>query len=101
MPKRFLNPCPPLTETFAFRTGRPCRVEEGSQGQDAFDRFDNHRCPYERECEKASAGVPLELVYFGDFKVTLTEPSSSLIVRSEHQYSADDHLRMSLRKTHL
>jgi hypothetical protein len=97
MPLRFEYPCPPLTEVFAFHTGRPCRAEEGSQASSGSDPC-QQRCPYERECEQTAAALPLDLVYRGSFKVTLAERSSTLIVRSEHQYSRDDRMRMSLRK---
>ncbi|HYW81434.1 MAG TPA: hypothetical protein VE890_17750, partial [Thermoguttaceae bacterium] len=44
-------------------------------------------------------GTPLDKVYSADsFKVTLTECSSSLMIRSEHQYNWNDRQRLSLRK---
>ena len=98
MPHRFRGLCPPLVETFAHRNGRACRVEEGSQPGADHDTFGWTVCPNGHECERTALGLPLDLVYRGGYKVTMTESSSSLIIRSEHQFSGDDRLRMSRRK---
>lgn len=96
MPRRFETVCPPLCETFAFRNKRPCRVEDPSQPE--HDQTHTSDCPYEMECELTAVGLPLHLTYRGGFKVTQSEPSSSITIRSEHQFHGDDRLRLSLRK---
>lgn len=95
---RFLNPSPPVPERCAIRFGRPCRTEEGSQLASGCDQFQRQACVHERECEETSLGLPLTQTYQGCLKVTMTETSSSIIVRSEHQYSRADRLRLGLRK---
>ena len=42
--------------------------------------------------------MPLGLVYGRRVTVTLSEVSSSIVVRSEHQYRTDDRFRLTLRK---
>lgn len=95
---RFEEPCPPLTETFSFRR-LPCLLEQQSCG--ALNEVDPGRrsCPEMEYCQASSrALVPLENAYGSWIKVTLAEPSSSIVVRSEHQFNKQERRRLGLRK---
>lgn len=94
MEKRFLTTGTPLIETFSFRRNRPCLFEQPSQPQ----AEPAGKCPYRDECDSTAGGLPLRLAYGRALHVTLAEASSSIVVRSEHQYSKDERHRLCLRK---
>src|SRR5258708_7722782 len=94
----FMQPCPPLTETFSFRRF-PCLFEQRSQGPVPAPQPGAQECRLIQYCEASSRALwRLELVYGPWVKVTLAEPSSSIVVRSEHQYNKDERGRLALRK---
>ena len=91
----FQSSIPPLPDTYSFRR-RPCLFEQPVlNGTDTYGD-----CPYRRECDGATQ--PLLLgnaeVYGRRIKTTLAEPSSTIVVRSEHHYNKDERRRLSLRK---
>ncbi|HUT90855.1 MAG TPA: hypothetical protein VMY37_15225 [Thermoguttaceae bacterium] len=94
MPDRFLTTGTPLTDTFSFRKERPCGFEQPSQPPLA----KSVPCPYRFQCDSTAGGLPLRQVFGRSIRVTLTESSSSIVVRSEHQYSRDERHRLCLRK---
>src|SRR5262249_35083668 len=57
-------------------------------------------CPYkEGFCKESAVSLSrLKWVYGRHIKVTLSEPTSSIVARSEHQYNKREYLRLSLRK---
>lgn len=91
---------PPSPETLSFRN-RPCRFEEPSHcaPTELKSSVKKIRCPYEDYC-RASSGALWRLgkAFSRWIRVTLTEPSSSMVVRSEHQYNRDARHRLSIRK---
>ena len=94
MPDRFLTTGTPLTDTFSFRKERPCGFEQPSQPPLA----KSVPCPYRFQCDSTAGRLPLRQVFGRSIKVTLTESSSSIVVRSEHQYNRDERHRLCLRK---
>jgi len=94
MPDRFLTTGTPLTDTFSFRKERPCGFEQPSQPSVAT----SVPCPYRFQCDSTAGGLPLRQVFGRSIRVTLTESSSSIVVRSEHQYNRDERHRLCLRK---
>jgi len=88
-------------ETLACRKGRPCRFEHLSQPElqrDGGDRGSPH-CPYRVECDSTAGNMQSIVQAYGQsIRVSLSEPSSSIVVRSEHQYSGDERRRLCLRK---
>jgi hypothetical protein len=95
---------PPAPQVEANRARRSCLFEQPSQAVIAKPVVAGQRghgayvCPYEQDCERTAALLPLDRMYGEHVKVTLTEPSSSIVVRSEHQYNHDERRRLSLRK---
>lgn len=94
---RFTTIVPPLTETFSHDSTRPCR----------FEKLAHHHsssavaCPFQGDCPNLAQTLPLKYLhraYQSDVAVTLAEPSSSIVVRSEHQYTDDVRHRFSIRK---
>ena len=57
-------------------------------------------CPHRRYCQGAAVSLQrlAQPQVYGPVQVTLTEPSSSIVVRSEHQYNKQARQRLSLRK---
>lgn len=93
--KCFEQPCPPLVETFSFDKS-PCLYEPTTAAQDNKKR---PPCPFRELCRDSSRSlIRLEKVYGSGIKVTLSEPSSSIIVRSEHQFNKSERRRLGLRK---
>lgn len=114
MTSRFQSPCfrslvPPLTETFAFRNASPCRLEQASHfavpvpglssDDDVLQHVESQPCPFHVVCSRTAYGLTvLERAFGPNTQVTLTETSSSIVVRSEHQYNLDERHRLSIRK---
>ncbi len=96
MPDRFSTTGIPLTDVFSWRKERPCRFEHPSQPK-ALTACPP-MCPYRRECDSTAGRLPLSLAYGRAIRVTLTEESSSIVVRSEHLYNKDERHRLCLRK---
>ncbi len=97
--------CAPRNETFSYRH-LPCRfeyttriIEQERELVANGKPINRPNCPYRAYCD-ASAGVlsMLERVYGHRVKVTLSEPSSTIVVRAEHLYNREERFRMSLRK---
>lgn len=89
---------PPLNEVYSYRK-RPCRLEQRSQlfvQESLEDDPEQSRCPFKRNCVQSAAF--LTKVFGRGVKVTLSEPSSSIVVRSEHQYHRNERQRLALRK---
>jgi hypothetical protein len=94
---RFIQEDIPLPHTFAFRRLAPCRVEHPSQQVPGYADPDRS-CPYFRDCFATSALEMLRRAYGRHIRVTLAEPSSSIVVRSENLFNRDDSHRLTLRK---
>ncbi len=94
--KNFMQPCPPLVATYSYRR-LPCRFEQRSQN--AKGNTAKMRCPEYDYCMLSSRVLwRFELVYGRWIRVTLAEPSSSIVVRSEHHFNREERRRLSLRK---
>lgn len=98
----FLQPIPPLVETYSFRLKPPvpCLYEPPSQSthRASYDSG-SEKCPFREYCDEASGALwQFEQVFGAWIKVTLAEPSSSIVVRSEHQYNKQERHRLALRK---
>ena len=93
--------CPPLTETSSHRE-KPCRYEQPIRPKAIGQALEP--CPYRPDCDRfeRGPGTPmsrrLARVYTPWIKVTLSEPSSSIVVRSEHQFHRREGQRHALRK---
>jgi hypothetical protein len=97
--------CAPRNETFSYRH-LPCRFEYTTNTV-ATERkraakgmpIARPNCPYRGYCD-ASAGVlsMLERIYGHRIKVTLSEPSATIVVRAEHLYNREERSRLCLRK---
>jgi hypothetical protein len=88
---------PAAVETFSFGR-RPCRYEVPLLSPEAAERIP---CPYRKYCEATArylSPLTTNRVYGPRVKVGLAEPSSSIVVRSEHQYHREERRRLSLRK---
>ena len=99
-PEHPLVRLPSYSETLSFRK-RPCRFEPPTQIPHESDLNPLRRqCPYLDYCHATTGALnKLEkLVYIEGIRVTLCEPSSSPVVRSEHQYNRQERRRLSLRK---
>ena len=57
-------------------------------------------CQYVDNCGQHTPKLlnRLRLTYSSSIKVTMSEPSSSVVVRSEHQFNREERLRLSMRK---
>ncbi len=94
LPFRYTNA--PVEETYSFNSVSPCRQSAARNASTLDGSY--HSCPLRAYCDGYSGLIPLFRVFGADFKVTLAEPSSSLIIRSEHQYRYRDLLRRTVRK---
>lgn len=90
------NPCSPHDHTFSFRH-RPCRYEQPACT--SLQTKLSH-CPFKDLCLLAEE--PLRRlqkgVYGNRIKVTLSEPSGNIIVRSESHFHRDETQRLAVRK---
>lgn len=86
----FEQMCPPPSET-VYCTRRSCPSVPANVGGTA-------ACLYAPICKKSRGALLVLKRTFRWIKVTLSEPASSIVVRSEHQFSRDTRLRLSLRK---
>lgn len=89
---RFERICPPSLDTYSHHE-RPCHI----------DHVHGAECSYAAYCEKegkrrANLQQVLEAAYTSPVHVTLVEPSSSIVVRSEHLFHGKEGYRLSLRK---
>lgn len=93
----FSNTVPPLAETFSFRNRRPCRFEECTN---SLERNDKEPCPFSEVCDMTSKFLSSAFycAYGYSLRVTLSEPSSNIVSRSEGQYHRGERSRLSLRK---
>lgn len=93
MPDRFTNRTPPLTETFSFRE-LPCLFEDFSQTASSY------ACRYKPLCTTIATTLswPVRYAYDRMVQVTLAEPSSNIVSRSESHYNRREQARLSLRK---
>ncbi len=74
----------------------PCVLEENEPHELLVSRLKD--CPYRDTCDRTAGMIPLGRVYGQRVTVTLSEVSSSIVVRSEHQFRNDDRFRLTLRK---
>ena len=108
MDDRFDTPVPPHDETFSF--GKvPCRYETGLRvlpdGKET-NEWKKGPCPYRDDCLATASKLDLQLTpsYGPCVQTTLAEASSTIVIRSEHQFnrSLSDHhdiqSRHALRK---
>lgn len=101
--KCFTEISPPLNETFSFRK-EPCHFEqvlvpEAPPALGAAPKL--LQCPFRDYCLKENqqvVGYVLRECYSPNIKNLLSESSSSIVIRSEHQFHQREDLRFSLRK---
>ncbi len=95
----FSTTTPPLAETYSFFRF-PCLWEWFTHMGTVPDQVEPPECPHAPEC-RATAGnlsSPIRLGYDEMVQVTLAEPSSNIVSRSESQYNHFEYARFSIRK---
>lgn len=97
MSKQFSQQDIPLPSTFAFRSKAPCRVEHPSQ-IGLGPNYTDVGCPYFHDCHATSALTMVRRAYGRHIAVSLAEPSSNIVVRSENLFNRDERHRLTLRK---
>jgi hypothetical protein len=106
--RAFTQLCPNIQDTFSFWKF-PCPNEQQLDGTAWFQSPQD--CPLADYCaqyreipsskadkRRKNLSEKLVEIYSSDIKVTLVEPSASIVVRSEHQYHQNERFRLSLRK---
>ena len=89
---KFTSLTPPPKNSNSFRSCA-CRYETSE-----YSNVPRQSCPYKLVCERASARL-LEMLPYGSGIVnSLSEPSSSIVTRSEHLFHKEDSLRLTIRK---
>lgn len=104
--RRFTVIAPPIPETFCVGKWAPIRVEDASTGPGAprppvrwlYELIVwKNRIRYESRRASRQLHGGLRTVYGQFLKVTMIEPSSSIVIRSEHQFNQVRFDRLALR----
>lgn len=92
-PEAFRYTNSPVEESFSFNPYVPCRDASVNSAEVAYSS-----CELRGYCDNHSGLLPLFRAYGTDFKVSLSEFVTSIIIRSEMMYSGRDTLRRTIRK---
>jgi sugar phosphate isomerase/epimerase len=88
--------CPSSVEISSGRDDWPCRREHSCRVPSPPDQTD---CPHRSLCRSLARHLgPIEAAYGPSIKVTLSETSTSIVVRAEQQFHHEERHRLTLRK---
>ena len=81
-----------------YRNVPPKEVHSGCDDLPCLRDGSGADCPFRHVCDSIAGYLPLNEAYGRGICVTLSEPSTSIVVRSEHQFRHDDRFRYTIRK---